>query len=525
MTDFEKGFRQGFGQIDLMPSPLPSLDGADLAARAAVAQRAYRPRPRTARLLMAAAAVLLVIGTPVAVWLTWGTPQRPIPAEPAPTPSDARLVVPPLTRTPSRYEILVDDPSLIHHEIAGEGGVPNGFFVGDDTITVSDERDGQQVLAVYHGGVVVDTLTLPYVAYRQFVRWDDTYYMVDETLRAFTRQGGALVETDVPEQVAGVPIGELYVEGDNLVAETLSGQRLLVAGPGPVLPDSSQRDMVADGFTIVDGAINVHLHVSWEPSGIYLLGRDSGHVWYEVYESRQIDSGPLRGRLQMQGFVYEFANDGRLTATYTLDPTVERQQVAVANGRVYTMGVLRDPAVLAKDTIQVRELEPNPEGVTPVTQDPAEDCELVEIGVDPIACTQPAVTQQPITPLPTDPGFYVLSTADGKIRCDIDGRNNLAACVTSYDLEPTDPGDCPSGDFDQNYAQLSHSDGGWQVGQSGCHGRLKAQSQQPPVLPVEAVLTTGELAVLANPDGITVWNPAAGVGFAIRGERVHSWGG
>lgn len=522
MTDIEEGFRRGFGQIDTMPSPLPPLNGAELAARASAVQQSRRPVPRATRLLVAAAAVLLVIGTPVAIWLARGTSPGPIPAEPATTPSARQLVVPPLTRTPSRYEVLVDDPLLIDHETAGEGGVPSGFFVGGDTITVID-GSGEQ-LVVYHGGSVVDRLVLPSFSFRQVVVWDDTYYLLGETLGAFTRRGDALVVAAVPEQVAGVPIGELYVEGDNLVAETLSGQRLLVAGPGPVLPDSSQREIVADGFTILDGAVDAHLQVGWDPSGIYPLGRDSGHVWYQIYESRQIDSGPLRGELRVQGFVYEFATDGRLTATYTLDPTAERQQVSVANGRVYVMAMLLDPAVPAEDTIQVRELEPNPEDAASATVDPAEDCELVEIGVDPIACTQPEVAEQPIAPLPADPDFYVLSTADGKIRCDIDGRHNRAECVTSYDLEPVDPGDCP-GTFDQNYAHLSYSDGTWLSGQSGCHGRLKAQSQQPPVLPVGAVLTTGQLAVFADADGITVWNPDAGVGFAIRGERVHSWGG
>ncbi|MEA5117601.1 MAG: hypothetical protein VB036_08280 [Propionicimonas sp.] len=518
MPDFEDAFRQGLGRIDTLPSPLPPLDASTLAARAAAAHASpRRHRPPLQRLLVAAAAVTLVAGTAAGSWLTWGRTQDPVPARPAPsvTVTAAQLDVGPLTRTPSAHQVLVDDPALIHHEIAGEGEVPGGFFVGGDTVTVDDSRADR--LAVYHGGEVVDSVTVPPdVEFSQFALWDDTWYLVGETLRAFIRQGDALVETSPPREVVEAgQFDSLLVEGDNLVAQRPDGKRFLVAGPGPLAP-APRLTLTDDGFTVADGAVDARIRVGGEPSGIVPLGRDADHVWYLGYDSQQ---GELTG-LRNQGFVYEFATDGRLTASYTLDPRTTGVQIA--NGRVYALLVVRDVAHPAKDTVQVWELEPSPTDARP-DADPADDCELTLIGVDPIACTQPAVTEQPIKPLSTDPGFYVLSAADGRIRCDVDGRRNAAACVTSYDLEPVDPSECATGSFDQNYVELSQQDGTWLGGQGGCGGRLEAESGQPPVLPVDAVLITGELAVFANADGITIWNHGSGSGFMISGERVHSW--
>lgn len=346
MPDFEDAFRQGFGRIDAIPSPLPPLDGAELAARAAAEQRPRRPRFNPARLLTAAAAVLLAIGAPVAIWLSWGAPQRPIPAEPAPAPSGAHTVIPPLARTPSAYEVLLDDPGLIHHEIAGEGGVPSGFFVSGDTITVPDEHQERQVLSAYRGGELIDRLTLPYVPYGQFASWDGTYYLLGETLRAFTRQGDALVEVSLPDELVGAGAFDgLVVEGENLVA-LRAGKHHLVAGPGPLV-DAPRLDIVDDGFTIADGALDVHLQASEEPSGVFLLGRDAGHVWYAAF-----DGGG--------GFVYEFTAQGRLAASYTLDPRVTSGQVQVAGGRVYALVIVEDAAEPVNDTVQVWELTPNP---------------------------------------------------------------------------------------------------------------------------------------------------------------------
>lgn len=515
MPDFEDAFRQGFGRIDTMPSPLPPLDGAELAARAAAEQQRQRPRPNPARLLMAAAAVLLVVGVPVAVWLAWGSPQQPIPAEPVPTPtpSSTQLVIPPLTRTPSAHEVLLDDPALIHHEVAGVGGSPTGFFVGGDTITVPDEDNKGQVLSVYHGGERVDRLSLPYVPYGEFVVWENTYYLLSGTLRAFTRQGNELVETSLPQEVVSAgQLDRLVVEGENLVA-VAGGKHYLVAGPGPLVA-APQLEIVSDGFTIADGDLDVRLQTGGEPIGVHLLGRDAEHVWYEAVDSRRYE----RAGSWYQSFVYQFSKDGRLTDTFTLDPRT--RQVQVANGRVYALVVIEDQAVVAKDTVQVWELEPNLADAVAASTDPAEECDLILLGVDPIACTQPTVTDQPIAPLASDPDFYILSVADGRIRCDIDGRGNLAACATDNDLEIGDRWQCEQGKFDPNYLEFSTGDSGG----SGCRtGQLQAEQQQPPVLPEGALLTAGELTVLAGPYGITIWNHASGTGLAISGERVQRW--
>lgn len=357
MPDFEEAFRQGLGRIDTLPSPLPPLDGAELAARAAATPAPSRSRPGLARVLIAAAAVLLVIGTPVAIWLAWGSPQRPIPAEPAPAPAPSvtPVVIPPLTRTPSAHQVLVDDPVLINHQVPGDGREPGGFFVAGDTIVV--DVPGGDRLAVYHGGTVVDSIAVP-GGLGQFVVWNDTYYRIGKTLQAYVREGDALVETDVAGDAGRIgDLSRLIVEGPNLVAQTWQGQRYLVAGPGP-LRGAPALDIVDDGFTILDGALDVHLQVSAEPSGVHLLGRDADHVWYAAFDDRG-------------GFVYEFATDGRLTAAYTLDPRVTSERVQVANGRVYTLVIVEDSAEPGKGTGQIWELEPNPADGEQVPTDPS----------------------------------------------------------------------------------------------------------------------------------------------------------
>lgn len=167
---------------------------------------------------------------------------------------------------------------------------------------------------------------------------------------------------------------------------------------------------------------------------------------------------------------------------------------------------------------------PSPSESVPPSPD---ECDFLPAAVDRRACTAPEAGEPPI---PADPEFgdlYALAVS-GPIRCDISGEEYpWAGCAAGFDLTPVVAGeDCEFGDFDPNFVYLSAEtpDQTWQAGQGSCRGDpLISELTDPPTLAVDQILVSGPIAVLASADGVTVWNGAAGHGFAILDGQVLTW--
>lgn len=167
-----------------------------------------------------------------------------------------------------------------------------------------------------------------------------------------------------------------------------------------------------------------------------------------------------------------------------------------------------------------------PEFPTAPAEPSPDECSFLPAGVDRRACTAPKATKPPIRMDP-ELDVYALRVA-GPIRCDISSPDYpWAGCAAGFDLTPAVPGqDCEFGDFDPNFVYLSDDtpDQTWQAGQGTCRGDpLISELSKPAKLPVDRILVSGELAVLATADGITVWNGEARHGFAIVNGQVLTW--
>jgi len=165
---------------------------------------------------------------------------------------------------------------------------------------------------------------------------------------------------------------------------------------------------------------------------------------------------------------------------------------------------------------------PTPTATTPS----APGCDFLPAGVDPRACDAPTGSAAPIPESTEFPGLYVLSTDDGRIRCDLNAYGEFAACAVGSDLTPPAPvEECDAGDWDNNFVYLwKTGTGDWDAGQGACRGDpLTSEMAAPPALPEGTVLVDGDLAVLAAPGGIVVWNGTARHGFAVLDNRVVTW--
>lgn len=165
-------------------------------------------------------------------------------------------------------------------------------------------------------------------------------------------------------------------------------------------------------------------------------------------------------------------------------------------------------------------------GPSPGDEPSAPACDFLPEGVDPRACGIPAATAAPIPASDEFPDLYLLTAGGGRIRCDLSGAREYAACAVSADLTPVVPeNDCDAGDWDNNFVYLwKPAAGTYQAGQGSCRSDpLTAEQGEPPVLPEGSILVDGDLAVLATADGILVWSGAAGHGFAVAGDLVQTW--
>lgn len=161
---------------------------------------------------------------------------------------------------------------------------------------------------------------------------------------------------------------------------------------------------------------------------------------------------------------------------------------------------------------------------TPATSSPS--CDFLPPGVDPRACTVASPAPAPVPESTEFPGLYVLSADGGRIRCDLNGYGEFVACTVASRLTPEPSAEeCDAGDWDNDFVYLWRAEeGDWAAGQGACRGDpLTSEMAEPPALPEGSVLTDGDVAVLAVPDGIVVWNGAAQHGLAVLGDRVVTW--
>ncbi len=163
---------------------------------------------------------------------------------------------------------------------------------------------------------------------------------------------------------------------------------------------------------------------------------------------------------------------------------------------------------------------------TPSAEPSTPACDFLPEGVDERACGTPVATAEPIPASGEFPDLYVLTAGDGRIRCDLSGAREYAACAVRAELTPVVPEqDCDAGDWDNNFVYLwKPSDGTYLAGQGSCRSDpLTSEQGEPPILPEGSILVDGDLAALATPDGIVVWSGVAGHGFAVAGDRVQTW--
>lgn len=308
------------------------------------------------RRLALVAALVLVAGIGLTAWLdrqndvvpavpaqTHGVPGQLVIGSPAPTPA-------------SDFSLMVDDSALVGQgptapdPDAQVNHIPATYFVHRGAIYVDDHSGG---IVTYRDGRRVDSVRVPAssVRYTGIAVWQETYYLLTERLRAYVRQGDQLVETSLPDDLAGdTRFRGLVVEDGNLVAVEYSGTRRLVAGSGPLAPASAP-SLTGDAVLIADGAVDARIALENEPVWAGLLGRDADHVWYQVCEAWLQGGDP-----QNQCYVIEFDDQGRHTASYTADNTRGldfQRDLGVADGQVYQL-VHTDRSIL------IRRLRPDP---------------------------------------------------------------------------------------------------------------------------------------------------------------------
>lgn len=283
---------------------------------------------------------------------------RPIPAIPVQTPttqpSPGRVVVGPASEVPSASVVVLDDPELVDRGSPNDVLAPGVYFVDGDTTYLADRR-GQ--ILTYRDGRRTAAVASPVTPVRGLVVLDGVFYLLSDTLHAFTRQGDDWTEVDtIPARLAeSIYIQRLVVEDGNLVAAQWPGQRDLAAGPGP-LPAAPEVAETEGGWLVVDGAVEVEIPVAENPPAIQrggepvVLARDAGHVWYLVNDTRYDHS---EGTVTYN-YVFEFF-DGRPVATYTWLPGATRpgcsSAPAVFGGKVYQQ-------VCTDQTVQLLQLAP-----------------------------------------------------------------------------------------------------------------------------------------------------------------------
>lgn len=364
MDEFEDAFRSALRRVDTAPRPVATLEPTAVVARARASAR-IDPRTRRMRVLALVAALVLVAGIGLAGWLGRN---QPVPATPAPAPSEAvpagQVLVGPLTPDPaSGFTVVMDDAALVPSDKAAtapDAGeqvpaerapqLPGSYFVDGATIYL-DDRLNHQIVS-YRDGRRLDAVAAPAEPFDEFAVWYGTYYLLSDRLRAYLPEDGHLVETSLPEGLGDrSDISRLVVDDDNLIAEGRSGVRRLVDGPGPV-PPAPAIESGPNRVTIVDAPLKATVQLGHSSTEVSLLGRDTEHAWYRVCESWTEESA---GKVT-QCYVTEFDADGRHTATYTPvrdDTNVFAQDLAVGGGQVYQM-------VFTGRSVQIRQLQPIP---------------------------------------------------------------------------------------------------------------------------------------------------------------------
>lgn len=244
-----------------------------------------------------------------------------------------------------KSQAIVADASLVGDLKDPSPDAPSAFAVTESKTYLYDTKG--HAVRVYSAGKLTQSLAFPNTSVRDLLVVSNslTALIDDNTVMTFALRGSKAVKTgsyrvQVPASSNG-RVEHFTSDGGQVFAQAIGGARvpLAQAASTPATATDLGLKMLDDRFTATaSGGQQLTMRVPYAPSGIDLLYRGEGFVYYEVWDEH---ATPSEGYV-VNRYVFKYTEAGHLVSTYTLarsTTAAPQRSVLVANGSVYQMAV------------------------------------------------------------------------------------------------------------------------------------------------------------------------------------------